>query len=139
MPDRDSPSQRDRGSGLIGTTAGLVVFLVLMLAAVQILFTMYASSAVTAASHDAARRVAGFDSADDRCAAAAAATLRFRDQLGRYADAADVALELTCGDPDVVEATVVAAHHSIVPSPLGGLIDLDLFDRKVSVRVENPR
>ena len=50
---------RERGAGLVGTSAGFLVFMLMMLAAVQILFNLYATSMVTAAAHDAARDVAG--------------------------------------------------------------------------------
>ena len=63
----------ERGAGLLSTAAGVVVFLVFLLFAVQLLFGLYASSTVTAVAHDAAHRAAaqgapprGFIEADAR-------------------------------------------------------------------------
>ena len=56
---------------MIGTSAGFLVFSLLMFAAVQILFNLYATSMVTSAAHEAAREVAGYAAAADRCAAVA--------------------------------------------------------------------
>ena len=52
------PAADDRGAGLISTAAGVVVFLVFLLFAVQLLFGLYASSTVTAVANDAAVRAA---------------------------------------------------------------------------------
>ena len=56
----------DQGTTLIGTSAGFLVFLVLLLGAVQITYDLYATSMVTAAARDAATSVAGFDAGPDR-------------------------------------------------------------------------
>lgn len=48
----------ERGSGLLSTLAGITVFLVLLLFALQVLVNLYCSSVVTAAAFDAARQVA---------------------------------------------------------------------------------
>lgn len=52
----------ERGEGLIVTLAGVVVFLVLLLAATHILLNLYARSLVSTAAFDAARIAAGADS-----------------------------------------------------------------------------
>src|SRR5687768_13185417 len=78
---RSARSAAERGAGLIGTLAGVTVFLALLLFAVQLLFNLYAASAVTAAAYDAARVVAGSDGGDLGRAEAHA-----RQVLGRYAD-----------------------------------------------------
>ena len=49
---------QDRGSGLLGTTVGFLVFLVLLLAAIQTLVHLYATSVITSAALDAAAVVA---------------------------------------------------------------------------------
>lgn len=129
----------DRGGGTLGTASGLLVFLLLMFTAVQILFNLYATSMVTDAAHAAARDVAGFDSAPDRCAAAAAADMAFVEKLGSYGQAGHAHLEWTCDDPDVVAVRVVARHPTVLPARLGGLLSLSELDRTIEVRVEDDR
>ncbi len=124
---------------MVGTSAGFLVFLLLMFAAVQILFNLYATSIVTAAAHDAAREVAGFDASTDRCAAVSGAESRFAEALGQYSDAGHVALEWTCADPDVVRLRVVANHPTILPARLSGLLSLGHLDRTIEMRVESLR
>jgi hypothetical protein len=51
----------ETGTGLVGSVAGFAVFLVLLLLAAQVMFDLYARSAVTAAAFDAATKVAGYD------------------------------------------------------------------------------
>ena len=51
----------ERGAGLLSTVAGVVVFLVFLLFAVQLLFGLYATSTVNAVANDAATRAAGAD------------------------------------------------------------------------------
>lgn len=74
----------ERGTGLIGTWAGFVVFLALLLFAVQVMFNLWSTSAVTAAAADAARKVA---TADDPSSPAVQqqAESDARAILGRYA------------------------------------------------------
>lgn len=45
----------EAGTGLLGTLVGVTIFLVLALLAVQVLFDLYARSALSAAIFDAAR------------------------------------------------------------------------------------
>ena len=121
---------------MIGTAAGIGVFFVLMLSAVQILFNLYATSMVTAAAHDAARTVAGFEAAADRCAAVAAAERAFIEALGDYGDAGHARLSVSCADPDVVTAHVVADHPTVLPARAAGLLGLGRVDRTIEIRVE---
>jgi hypothetical protein len=60
---------RCRGSGLVALTGGLIVFLLLLLFAVQLSVNLYARSQVTAAGFDAARRGAGYENDQRRSAA----------------------------------------------------------------------
>jgi len=132
-------SEVERGAGTIGTAAGFLVFLLLMFAAVQILFNLYATSMVTAAAHDAARDVAGFRASDDRCGATIEAQQEFTARLGDYGDAGYARLQWTCTDPDIVRVRVVASHPSILPSRLAGLLSLSELDRTIEVRIERAR
>lgn len=136
---RGGPTTAERGTTMLGTSAGFVVFLLLMFAAVQILFNLYATSIVTAAAHDAASAVAGLDAADDRCAAAADAEARFVEALGDYGQAGHAELFWDCIDPDIVTVRVVAEHPTFLPAHLAGLVDLGHLDRTIVVRVERFR
>ena len=137
LPGRETTIER--GAGTIGTAAGFLVFLLLMFSAVQILFNLYATSMVTAAAHDAARDVAGFRAADDRCGATTEAEAGFIEQLGAYGRAGHATLAWTCADPDVVQVHVTATHPSILPARLGGLLSLSELDRTIEVRIESAR
>lgn len=124
---------------MVGTSAAFLVFLLLMFAAVQILFNLYATSMVTAAAHDAARDVAGFNAATDRCSATAGAESAFMDALGDYGDRGHATLQWTCGDPDVIRLRVIADHPTILPPMLAGLLSLGHLDRTIEIRVEDLR
>ena len=129
----------DRGSGLLGTLAGFFVFLLLMFAATQVLFDLYATSMVTSAAHDAARVVAGFDNAAERCAATALGDRVFTEALGRYASQTDAQLSWTCADPGAIGVRVVVDHPTLLPQFLVGLTGLGHLDRTIVVRVEDIR
>ncbi len=133
------PTDPQRGAGLVGTSAGFLVFMLMMLAAVQILFNLYATSMVTAAAHDAARQVAGFDAAADRCGEVAAAEAAFVRSLGDYGTAGHATLQWTCNNPNVVRVRVIAQHPSVLPQRMSGLSSLTNLDRTIEVRTETPR
>jgi hypothetical protein len=110
---------------------------VLLLLASQVLFDLYARSAVTAAAFDAARRVAGFDiatlPADQLSQAEADAEAQARVTLGRYGTSANFVWTLT---PTVVALRVEVANPSLVPSGLARPLGIDTIDRTVRVRAE---
>jgi hypothetical protein len=54
-----SSNQAEAGTGVVGTLAGVAVFLALLLFAVHLVLNLYGSSVVTAAAFDAARLRAG--------------------------------------------------------------------------------
>lgn len=136
---QDCPGDPQRGAGLIGTSAGLLVFWLMMFAAVQILFNLYATSMVTSSAYDAARSVASYASAQDRCAAVPAAEAAFADSLGDYADISDVSLSWTCSDPESVRLRVEADHPTLLPRQMTGLRRLAHLDRTITVRLEESR
>jgi hypothetical protein len=123
----------------LGTLAGLFVFLLLMFAAVQVLFHLYATSMVTSVAHDAARLVAGYDHSEDRCAATSLGDRLFHDALGAYAIESGASLTWTCTDPDSVRVRVSADHPTMLPSFLEGLTGLGHVDRTIVVRAEAVR
>jgi hypothetical protein len=122
----------EAGAGLIGTIAGVTVFLAFLLFAVQLLFNLYAASAVTTAAYDAARVVAGSEGGGST----ATAETRARQVLGRYADR--VTFEWAV-DADDVALRVRATNPSFLLPALGGLLGFDEIDRTVRVRVERLR
>jgi hypothetical protein len=139
-PGTDPGSTRpanEHGTGLIGSLAGFAAFIVLVLLAGQVLFDLYARSAVTAAAFDAARRVAGFDIAtlppDQLSQAEADAVTQARATLGRYGAAATFTWTLT---PTTVALRVQMTNPSLVPAGFGHPLGIDTIDRSVRVQAE---
>ena len=129
-----SGADGDRGAGLIGTVAGVTVFLGFLLLAVQLLFNLYASSAVGAAAYDAARLVA--ESGDPGPPAQHRAEAHARQVLGRYADRVTFAWSV---DADRVRLHVQARNPSFLLPALGGAVGFDEVDRTVTLRIERLR
>jgi Flp pilus assembly protein TadG len=127
----------DRGVGLVATAAAFVVFLVLLLLAVQVLYGLYATSVVRGVLNDAASRAAND-------AAGEAELERLADDaersLGRMGDRTTIQLRLMDDDADgvadVVAGSAVADPPRFVPPPLGGVAGLDDIDVAVRVRIE---
>ena len=135
-PQREGKAP-EAGTGLIGSIMGFAVFLVLLLVAAQVLFDLYARSALTAAAFDAARRVAGYDIAtlppDQLAVAEAAAETQAREILGRYGR--DVRFTWTFTPTDV-RLRVQIANPSVVPLALARPMGIDTIDRTVRVHGE---
>jgi hypothetical protein len=115
----------ERGTGLIGTVVGVLVFLSFLLFATQLVLSLYATSVVTAVTYDAAKTVAGADAgaSDD---ARREATVVARRALGRLGE--QVELRWSTDGDDVV-LRVRAPRASL----LGDV------ERTVRVRVEAVR
>lgn len=112
---------------------GVLVFLVLLLVAVQVLFDLYATSAVSAATYDGARIAAGYDAGGDP-AARDRAEAHVRAVLGRYGrDRVD--LRWT-DEPDTEVLTVTATNPSFLPRALRAPLGFDTIHRTVRVRIE---
>lgn len=127
----------ERGAGLISTAAGVLVFLLFVVFAVQLLFSLYASSTVTAVAHDAAARAASDPTPDlDRIAAEA------RAHLGRMGEDAVLTWHSDDvdgdGEADTIALRVVVAPPRLVPRSLGEGVGLGTVDRTARVRVERP-
>ena len=128
----------DLGVGLIASAAGILVFLVFLLFAVQLLFGLYASSTITAVANDAALRAASPTSPGvERIEADA------RASLGRIGDDATFAWSVYDSDGDGIDETVVlevvARPPRFIPRSIGGSIGLDEVRRTVRVREERFR
>lgn len=130
----------ERGAGLIGTIAGFAVFLALLSFAIQLLFNLYANSAITAAAHDAAHIAAkgGIDRTDPAALAAHVeqAEAHARTVLGRYSDRVEFHWSI---DDDRVRLTVVGRHPSLAVDQVVEVFDLNEVERTIEVRVERPR
>ena len=124
----------ERGGGLVQLWAGFVVFLVMLLFAVQVLFNLYAVSVVTSVSYDAARRVAGGDGGADHMAEAEA---QARSALGRYEGR--VTFDWSASSPEEVVLRVHSDNPRVVLPVAGGPLAFDTIDRTIRVRVERFR
>jgi hypothetical protein len=121
----------ERGTGVVGTLAGVSMFLGLLLFAVHLVLTLYGASTVTAVGFDAARLAAGADG-DEGVATAHAEQL-----LAGYVERG--ALELRwSSDADHVRLRLVAEHPSTNLLPLVTL-PFDVTDRTFVVRRERLR
>jgi hypothetical protein len=107
--------------------AGVLVFLALVLGATQVVLNLYATSAVTAAAHDAASIAAGLDGD------VAVAEAHARAVLGRFGD--DVTFTWTV-DADRVTLRIHADNPNIVVPVLDRALGYDEIDRTVTVRRE---
>lgn len=127
--------QGDRGTGLISSAAGVVVFLVFLLFAVQLLFGLYASSTVTAVANDAAQRAATLGAP-----ALAVIEAEARAHLGRVGDEAEFTwtADDTDGDgqDDTIVLAVVAVPPRFVPRSVGDAVGFGEVRRTVRVRME---
>ena len=130
-------AQDDRGAGLISSAAGVMVFLVFLMFAVQLLFGLYASSTVTAVANDAVQRAATRDAPPLEVIEAEA-----RANLGQVGDRAtfrwrtdDADLD---GAVDTVILEVVATPPRLVPTSVGSAAGFGEVRRTVRARIEAP-
>ena len=128
-------STDETAAGLLSTAAGVVVFLVFLLFAVQLLFGLYASSTITAVANDAARRAA-----EDGAPPLPLIEADARHSLGAVGDSAEFRWERDDSDgdgaADTVVLSVVASPPRFIPPSIGGAIGLDEVRRTVRVRME---
>jgi hypothetical protein len=141
VTERDRARDDDRGTGIIGSVAGLVVTLMLMIFAAQLLLGLYATSTVRAVLHDAASRAA-----DDGGASPAELVALARQaeaslgEMGRRTQI-DLQLEDVDGDglADVVVGHATATPPRLVPRSIGGMVGFEHIHAGVRVRVERQR
>ena len=127
----------DRGTGLIATLVGSLVFLLFLLFAVQVLIGLYARSVVTAAAYDAARAVAGggaFGDAGGQEANVAAAEATARSRLGGISSRVAFTWQEVSSDRVVLEMRLVTPEFLPIR-----LAPLAVIDRTVIVRTERFR
>ena len=112
-----------------------MVFLSLLLFAVQVLYNLYATSVVTSVAFDAARRVATAEGGTGTMGPAQAET-EARQALGQYGDR--VSFEWAV-DGEAVALRVRAQNPSFLLPARAGPLAFGDIDRTVRVRVERFR
>jgi hypothetical protein len=128
----------ERGSGVIGTTFGVGVFLVLLMFSAHLLLNLWVTSTVEATAHDAALDVALSGALPGRRRAVEdAAIARARASLGRYADRVD--LEFEPAGPHRVALRVRAPEVRLLPPIAADVFRLGGLDRRIVVEDEAPR
>ena len=131
----------DRGTGMIGSMAAVVVFLVFLLFAVQLLFGLYSRSVVTGVAYDGARAVASHGSQRDggpgSPTARARAEDRMRQQLGPSGQQAS--FDWSASDADRVALRVQVDAPRFLSQRTLGALATDHIDRTVTVRIEQER
>lgn len=120
----------EEGSGPLSAVFGVAIFLGFLLLATQTLVHLYATSTVTTAAFDAARRAAS--EAGGGCATVDA---RVRDLLGSYGDRAVVACRESGGQ---LVVTVQAPSPANLLSGFGRRDGPPAIERSAAVHLEVP-
>lgn len=114
---------------------GVMVFLLFLLLAVQVIYSLYATSWVTAAAYDGARIAAGADLTGDEDAAHAAAEAHVVQVLGDYGRRHLMPLRWV--EHDDFEILVVRARNpSFLPRYVRAPMGLEDIERTARVRKE---
>lgn len=130
----DERRRDERGGGPLSVWFGFVVFLAVLLFAVQVLYNLYATSVVTSVAFDAARRVAAAEGGET--AAVGEAETAARQALGGYGDRVSFEWSL---DGEGVVLRVRAQNPSFLLPVQAGLVAFGDIDRTVRVRTERFR
>lgn len=129
---------RERGTGVVATASGVLVFLMFLVGAVQLLFSLYASSTVTAVANDAAHRAAAPNAPPLTTIESDA-----RASLGRVGDTATFTWSVADADGDGTDDTVVlhvvAVPPRFVPRSIGDGLGFGTIERTIRVRSEAPQ
>ena len=125
-----SSRRHERGTGLVGSIAGVTAFLAFLTVAVQVLVDLYQTSVVTAAGYDVARSVATHPDQP-----LPPATARLRELLGGVGDEAEVTWDIDEADGVVRLHLVVPTRRFLLPV-VAGPLGIDAVDRTITVRME---
>ncbi len=109
-------SNNQRGSGLISSLFGVCMMLLVVLAATNVAVNIYTRSVVSAAAHDAARRLAAEQSPSSGSFEAAEA--RARQQLGTLGRSASTSV-IASRWGDYVTVSIVTRAPALLPSAFG--------------------
>jgi hypothetical protein len=135
---RSARPNDDEGAGLIGSIAGVTVFLAFLMFATQLLMNLHTTSMVTSAAHEAARSVAGSGhGAPGSATAQAAGEQRARLLLGQFGQRVEFDWSATTADEVVLRVRADTLRFTLpgLPAALG----FDEVDRTVRARVETVR
>lgn len=121
----------ERGSGLLGTVLGLGIFLLLMLAGVQVLTHLYATSVLEAVAYDAVQTVSAASGPGIEQAEANARAL-----LGGLGD--DAAFLWDVGTEQVA-VRITTSGPSVLPTVVADRLGLSAIEREYRMRVETFR
>lgn len=116
----------ERGAGIFSAVFGLSFFLVFLLLAVQFMWSLYATSVVTAAAYDAGRLAA-------RTGSPAAGVARFDQVIGSYDAAASISVPDAEGS---VVVTITGENPSLLPQRLARALPFASIERTVEIRNE---
>jgi len=129
------------GAGLIGTIAGVTIFLAFLLFAVQLLMNLYTTTAVTSAAFDGAHVVAGHRVAhhdDDALRRAQAeAEVHMRQELGQFGE--QVSFDWSGSDDASIAVRIQGLAPRFLLPGLGGPLGFDRIDRTARIRREDVR
>ena len=128
------PDRSERGSGPISTWIGFVVFLGMLLFAVQAILNLYTTSVLTSVAYDAARVVA---ESHQGTSAIAGAEAQARQLLGRFSS--DVTFDWSGTSGDDVVLRVRGKVPSVLLTPGDTILPFGEIDRTVRLRVERFR
>ena len=138
-PTEPAGSHDERGNGVISTTFGVGVFLLLLLMAVHVLLNLWVISTVDAVARDAASRVAlSGDDPGEIAATERAALSSARVALGDFAERVELRFE---PDPtgESVVLRVTTSGLQLVPRFAREALGVGAIDRRVVVRRETLR
>jgi Flp pilus assembly protein TadG len=134
---RAADRRDERGTGLIATAFGAVVFVLFLLLAVQVLLGLYTTTVVSATTLDAANRLARASDPTDP-ASQQAQTDQATTSLGGFARGGRVSFDWHETSGNEVVVTVHANKMTLLPPAFGSALG-NRIDRTVRVRVERLR
>jgi len=129
------PAHDESGVGVISSLIGFLVFMSLLLVAVQTCFDLYERSMLGAVATDAARVVAGSDAGPTPSSLQDAEAVA-RNELGAAGRQATFSWQI---DADDVALTVSLPATRFIPAPLAGKLDLATVSRTARYRLEYVR
>lgn len=127
----------ERGSGVVGTTFGVGVFLVLLTSAAHLLVGLWQTTSIEAVARDAAVEVATAPDDLATATAEARALTRARAALGGLSDGVDLRFEADPTGRDVVLRVRAPSLH-LVPRAAAGIVGDRGLDRTIVVPRERP-
>ena len=127
----------ERAAGVLSTTFGVAVFLVLLLSAAHLMIGLWQTTVVTSIAREGANEVATAPEGTSARQAEERAIRRARGALGSLAAGVELRFESDPVDADVVLRVRAAGLH-LVPPAAAGLAGDDGLDRRIVVRRERP-